>query len=52
MNSINDYRSKLIEEMIKLGATENDIDLISDTLIRNSIQNNRTPKDVAWAILQ
>ena len=51
LSKINQYRFKLIEEMIKLDATENDLNLISDTLIQNSIKNNRTPKDVAWAIL-
>lgn len=38
--------------MIKLGAKENEINLISDALIQNAINNNRNAKDVAWAILQ
>lgn len=38
--------------MKKMGASENEIGLITETLIRNSIKNNRSPKDVAWAILQ
>lgn len=54
MNSENleQYRSQLILEMKKLGATKNEIELISDTLILNAINNNRKPEDVAWAVLQ
>lgn len=52
MNKTEQYRSELIEEMIKFGATENEINLISDILIQNAIKNNRSVKDVAWAILQ
>lgn len=51
-NKVKQYHSELIKEMIKLGATENDLNLISDILIQNSIKNNRMPKDVAWAIFQ
>ena len=46
------YRSLLIIEMKKMGATEDEIGLIHDATIRNSIRNNRKPEDVAWAILQ
>lgn len=46
------YRSLLIIEMKKMGATENEIGLIHDATIRNSIRNNRKPEEVAWAILQ
>lgn len=46
------YRSLLIVEMKKMGATEDEINLIHDATIRNSIRNNRKPEDVAWAILQ
>ncbi len=46
------YRSLLIVEMKKMGATQDEINLIHDTTIRNSIRNNRKPEDVAWAILQ
>ena len=46
------YRSLLIIEMKKMGATEDEIDLIHDATIRNSIRNKRKPEDVAWAILQ
>ena len=52
LDKFQQYRSELIEEMIKLGATENEINLISDILIQNAIKNNRSAKDVAWAILQ
>lgn len=46
------YRSLLIFELHKMGATENEISLIHDATIRNSIRNNRKPEEVAWAILQ
>lgn len=46
------YRSLLIIEMKKMGATEDEISLIHDATIRNSIRNNRKPEEVAWAILQ
>lgn len=51
-NEIASYRSLLIIEMKKIGATDNDINLIHDATIRNSIRNKRKPEDVAWAILQ
>lgn len=46
------YRSLLVIEMKKMGATENEVNLIHDATIRNSIRNNRKPEEVAWAILQ
>ena len=50
--TIDEYRTALIEEMLKQGATKADIDLISDALIINAIEQNRKVEDVAWAILQ
>ena len=49
---ISAYRKMLISEMIELGAADNDIELVSDDLVINSIMNGRAAKDVAWAILQ
>lgn len=49
---IDEYRKLLITEMLKLGASENEIELIRTPTIINSIRNNRKPEDVAWAILQ
>lgn len=46
------YRLTLLCEMKRLGATENDLSLISNSIITNSIKNKRNPKEVAWAILQ
>lgn len=51
-DEIDRYRSLLVFEMLKMGATENEINLIHDATIRNSIRNNRKPEEVAWAILQ
>lgn len=52
INEINEYRSLLIDEMLKIGATEDDVILIKDATIRNAIKRKRKPEDVAWAILQ
>lgn len=49
---INSYRDILKEEMIRLGADEEELKLIKDATIRNAIKRNRKPEDVAWAILQ
>lgn len=46
------YRASLIEEMKKQGASESEINLVSDSIIINSINRGRNPKAVAWAILQ
>ena len=51
-DEISNYRSLLITEMKKIGATDDDISLIHDATIRNSIRQQRKPEDVAWAILQ
>ncbi len=51
-NEITRYRLVLVAEMKKQGATENELSLIHDATIRNSIRSNRKPEDVAWAILQ
>ena len=47
-----EFKKELVKEMKKLGADENDLSLISNTLIENSILNDRSPEDVAWAIMQ
>lgn len=39
-------------EMRKLGATEADYALITPIMVKNALQNKRTPRDVAWAIMQ
>ena len=46
------YRALLIAELRRLGATDDEIALIRDATIRNSIRKHRKPEDVAWAILQ
>ncbi len=46
------YRSMVILEMKKMGATDQEIKLLRDETILNSIRNKRRPEDVAWAILQ
>lgn len=49
---IDTYREMLISEMKKMGASENELSLVHDATITNSIINKREPRDVAWAILQ
>jgi len=46
------YRTLVMVEMEKMGATEQEIHLLSNETILNSIRNKRKPEDVAWAILQ
>lgn len=49
---ISKYRDSVIEEMIKLGATQQEISFLKLETILNSLRYNRDPEDVAWAILQ
>lgn len=46
------YKAAIISEMKKLGATDKEIELLSDEVLRNGILNQRDPEVVAWAILQ
>ncbi len=46
------YRDKVIEALKQFGATSQEIALLHDETILNSIRNNRKPEDIAWAILQ
>ncbi len=46
------YRTMVILEMKKMGATDQEIKLLRNETIINSIRNKRSPEDVAWAILQ
>ena len=46
------YHRMVVIEMKKMGATPQEIDLLKNETILNSIRNNRKPEDVAWAILR
>lgn len=46
------YRERLIDEMKAMGASDQELLMIHDATIKNSIINKREPRDVAWAILQ
>ena len=46
------YRGMVIDEMRKMGATPQELGLLRDEAILNSIRRNRKPEDLAWAILQ
>lgn len=47
-----EYKKRLQNEMIKLGATDQELKLITNTIVKNAINRNREPKDVAWALVQ
>lgn len=51
-SQINEYRDMLISALKRMGATNQEISLVGDAIILNSIHNNRKVEDVAWAILQ
>lgn len=48
---IKEYRDKTIKYMLENGATENDLKLLTDELIKTSINNNYHPEDTAIALL-
>ena len=47
-----EIKIKLQEEMKKQGATNEELKLITDQIIKNTIKNGKSIQDVAWAILQ
>ena len=50
--SIEEYREALIEELKKRGATPVELNLVSDEIIINALNQHRSVESVAWAILQ
>lgn len=46
-----EFREELLEELIKQGATEQELQVPEET-IWNAMRNHRSPADVAWAWLQ
>ena len=48
----NEFKKELIKIMLQSGCSQEDLLLISDQLIVNSIRNNRNPKDIAFALMQ
>lgn len=49
---IEEYRDMLIIELKKLGASGSELELVSEKMIVNAINNGRKAVDIAWAILQ
>lgn len=49
---IEDFRQQVKSVMLDMGARKEELNLITDSIIRNAIRNHRDPEDVAWAILQ
>lgn len=50
--SVEEYRKALIEELKKRGATPAELNLVSDEIITNALNQHRSVESVAWAILQ
>lgn len=51
-DQIDAYRTTVVIEMEKMGATNQELSLLRTETVLNSIRNHRKPEDVAWAILQ
>ena len=51
-DQIDAYRTTVVIEMEKMGATNQEISLLRTETVLNSIRNHRKPEAVAWAILQ
>ena len=47
-----DFIESLRKEIINQGGSLFEISLITNELVKNAINQGRSPKDVAWAILQ
>lgn len=50
--SIQAYKEKVLAEMRKMSATENELALADDEVIKASMVTGHAPEDVAWALLQ
>ena len=46
------FKQEVYSELENMNAPENIINLIDDEMIETSMQNNHTPKEFAWAVLQ
>lgn len=49
---VSEYRKQVEDAMLDMGARKEDLNLVTDAIIRNALRNHRDPEDVAWAILQ
>ena len=46
------YMKEVINELKIMGADDATVALVKKETIENAIKNNRTPEDVAWAVMQ
>lgn len=46
------YREAVVQELRNHGATDEEIELLTEQTIQNALDKNRDPADVAWALLQ
>lgn len=46
------FIEELRKEIILQGGSLYEISFITSELVKNAIANNRSPKDVAWALIQ
>ena len=49
---ISSFRVQVEAAMVKMGATKNELSLLHDEAIQNTIRRNGKPEDLAWALLQ
>lgn len=49
---VNIYKEQLISELKRMNATQDEIAFVCDSLVINSIMNNRSVEDIVWAIMQ
>lgn len=49
---IDSFRVEVEKEMLKMGATSEELKLLHDEAIQNTIIRNGKPEDLAWALLQ
>jgi hypothetical protein len=52
-----EFKKQMLEEMRKMGATQDDFEMFADEELLNDIVmtamlNKQEPKDVAWAVMQ
>lgn len=50
--AIDTFRRQLLQCLLEQGVKQDVLDNVPPATIRNALRNNRTPEDVAWAILQ
>lgn len=51
--TLEDYRGLVLDALCEYGATDEELDLVTDEVILSGYRNGpRSPRDIAWALLQ